>query len=375
MAEQPDSLEELKLSIRQELLSAAARGVTTIHEILDKPAELRALQELERDGQLPIRVDVIVRVVESGFPKWALLELGLQHGFGSDRLRISGIKMSIDGGFTGRQAYWSKNPDDECIGDHAEHCGPCGNHAIVRIQQDELDEVVSAYHEAGMRICVHAIGDRAADMILRSYEMALRGRDTSDLRHRIEHLGNWLMTDTRIKQTKTLGVTPVPNPAFFYFLGAEAALTLGPQRTEESFPMRRLLDEGFAVTFGADGPLYWPVDPLRDAGATVTRETRDGLPISPDQAITPYEALGAVTSSAAWLGYMEDHLGTLEAGKVADIAVLASDPLSSGQNDIGAIPVDATFVAGRAVWESDSLRRALEVSQRPASQSPTAPIS
>jgi predicted amidohydrolase YtcJ len=339
--EDPQTFDAFTSAIERELLVAASRGVTQIHDMVTKPIEIRAYQALERAGRLPIRVDLIVRVIESFFPKWALLELGLEHGFGGDRLRLGGIKMSIDGGFTGRMSAWSEVPDE-----------PCGNHPLIRIEQDELDEVVTGYHKAGMRICVHAIGDRAADMILSSYEKALRADDRHDLRHRVEHMGNWLMDDTRIRRAKSLGVTPVPNPAFMYYLGREAELTLGPRRVEESFPIRRLVDEGFAVTFGADAPIYWPIDPLRDAGACVSRTTREGLEVSPDQAIDNYEALATITRSAAWIGYAEDHQGTLQVGKRADLTVLDGDPLAVDGRGLTAMPAYMTIVGGGQAWTS-----------------------
>jgi predicted amidohydrolase YtcJ len=333
------SFEEFTSAVEQELLLAAARGVTEIHDMVMKPSEIKAYQSLAREGRLPIRVDMIVRVIESQFPKWALLDLGLQHGFGNGMLSLGGIKMSIDGGFTGRSSAWSPFEGE-----------PCGNHPLIRIEQDELDETVRRYHEAGMRVCVHAIGDRAADMILTAYERALLADDRRDLRHRVEHMGNWLMDDTRISKAKSLGVTPVPNPAFFYFLGREVEETIGSKRTEESFPIRRLLDEGFQVSFGADAPYYWPIDPLRDAGACIARETREGMKISPDQAIDNYAALGTITRSAAWVGNVEDSLGSIEVGKLADLTVLAGDPLAVDGKGFIAMPVDLTVVGGRTVF-------------------------
>jgi predicted amidohydrolase YtcJ len=335
--------EGYKSSIEQHLLTAASRGVTAIHEMVTKAAEIRAYQELDREGRLPVRVDLIVRVIESNISKWALLELGMQSGFGSEMLKIGGIKMSIDGGFTGRMSAWTPTEDE-----------PCGNHPVIRIEQDELDEVVSAYHKAGMRICVHAIGDRAAEMILVSYEKALREDDRTDLRHRIEHMGNWLLEDQQINRAKSMNVTPVPNPAFMHYLAKEAELTLGARRTEEAFPLRRLVDEGFEITFGADGPIYWPIDPLRDAGVAISRRSMDGLEVAPDQSITNYEALTAITSSSAWLGYVEDRCGRVEPGKYADLAVFAGDPLAVDGDGLGSMPIDATFVAGREVWSSPS---------------------
>lgn len=333
--------ESFKDNIEHNLLLAAQRGTTMIHDIVKDRNEMRAYQELNREGRLPVRVQMIIRVIESNFEQWSLLDLGLQHGLGDDKLRIGGIKMSIDGGFTGRQSAWSDVHDE-----------PCGNHPLIRITQDELDETVKRYDEAGMRICVHAIGDIASDMILSSYEKALAGRSALNVRHRVEHLGNWLFTDDKIERSKAMGITPVPNPSIYRFLAAEAIETLGPQRNEEAFPIRRILDEGMVFAPGSDAPGYWPVDPLRDAGATVSRESVSGAVLAPDQAIESAEAFAAITSSAAWLSHAEDRLGTIELGKLADIAVLERDPRAVDGRALGELGVAATVIDGRLIHDT-----------------------
>jgi len=151
--------------------------------------EVQAYQLLARAGRLPVRVHMLIRVIESNFGKHSLLDLGLVHGLGSEWLQIGGIKMSIDGGFTGKNAAFS----EPLAGDDDDHPG------LIRITQDELDETVDLYHALGMRICTHAIGDIAMDMILDAYEKALTKRPRLDHRHRVEHMGNWMMTPALLR--------------------------------------------------------------------------------------------------------------------------------------------------------------------------------
>ena len=86
-------------------------------------------------------------VIESNFNKHSLLNLGIVHGLGSEWLQIGGIKMSIDGGITGKNAAFS-----EPIASDDDH-----HEGLIRIKQDELDETVELYHTLGMRICTHAL--------------------------------------------------------------------------------------------------------------------------------------------------------------------------------------------------------------------------
>ncbi len=326
--------------VRQRLLDAAKRGCTTIHDIVASRDEVKAYQTLERQGRLPIRVQLIIRVIESQFSEWSLLDLGIQPGFGSDMLRVGGIKMSIDGGFTARQGMFYE----------IEH-EPEDNHPLMRITQDELDEAVIAYHRAGMRICVHAIGDRSLDMILSSYRKAQEDSPRADHRHRIEHMTNFIASDEQIAAAKELGVTPMPNPSVLYYLTDAAFESLTEARMERAMPIRRLLDEGFHFAPGSDAPGYWPVDPIRDAAFTVSRKTVDGFDLVPDQAITTQEALRTITVDAAWVGFMEDKLGTIETGKLADLTVLDGDPLRADGEELMTIPVRLTIADGQVVFD------------------------
>lgn len=334
----PLSIDGLAERILVALRRCAARGVTSIHDIVISRDEIQAYQQLARQGSLPLRVQLLIRVIESRFSKESLLDLGLVQGFGSDWLRLGGVKMSIDGGITANNAAFS-----EPLVAVDYHGG------LIRIGQDELDDVVWRYHSLGMRCCVHALGDVAMDMALRAYEKAFVRLQRPDHRHRIEHLGNWMMTAERISLVRRLGIQPVPNPSLLYFLGRELTVTLGPKRSEGAFPFRTLLDAGVPLVFGADAPDYWPVDPLRDLGAAVSRTSAAGAHIGPEQAITLDEALRAQTASAAFLGFVEDRLGTLEPGKLADVAVLGEDPFAFPAERFAELPVDMTISGGRVV--------------------------
>jgi predicted amidohydrolase YtcJ len=331
--------EELAESILAELRVCAGRGVTTVHDIVINRDEVRAYQLLERTGRLPVRVQIVPRVIESSFSKESLLDLGILHGFGSDWLSVGGVKMSIDGGFTGKNAAFS----EPLALDGEENPG------LIRIEQDELDDTVWRYHESGMRCCVHAIGDIALDMVLDAFEKALDRLPRPDHRHRVEHLGNWMMTPDRIERTRRLGILPIANPSFLHFLAQEIVDSLGPDRAAGAFPFRTLLDSGFPLSWGSDAPGYWPIDPLRDLGTAVARTSFQGRMLAPDEAISMGEALRAQTANAAFAGFQEAKLGTLVPGKLADIAVLAEDPFAFPPDQFRDLPVDLTITGGRVV--------------------------
>jgi hypothetical protein len=333
----PPSLEDGILRLLERCL---ARGVTGIHDIVAEREPVRAYQRLAAADRLPVRVQMLVRVIEGEFSKESLLDLGLVHGLGSDYLKLGGVKMSVDGGFTGRNAAFYQPLEGE-----PHNCG------LIRIEADELEDTVWRYHAAGMRVCVHAMGDRAMDMTLAAFEKALRRLPRADHRHRVEHLGNWLMTRARMAQVRALGTIPVPNPSFFHHLGDTALATLGRERMEAGFPFRSLVANGSPLVFGSDAPGYWPVDLLRDVGNAVSRQTMTGTVIAPEERISVLEGLRAATINAAYVGFEERRLGSLEPGKLADIAVLAADPLAVAPQELKDLPVDLTLVGGRIVYQ------------------------
>ncbi|HEY1296452.1 MAG TPA: amidohydrolase [Chloroflexota bacterium] len=333
-------LETIAERILMDLQKAAMRGVTSVHDIVVNRDEVRAYQLLQHQGRLPVRVQILPRVIESSFSKESLLDLGLLQGFGNDWLKLGGIKMSIDGGFTGKNAAFS-----EPLAYHGNE-----NPGLIRIQQDELDDTVWRYHEMGMRCCVHAIGDIALDMILEAYDKALTRLPRHDHRHRIEHFGNWMFTPERYERAQRLGLLPIPNPSLLYFLGNEVLETLGAgsKRATDVFPFRTMLDNGFPLSFGSDAPGYWPVDPLRDLGAAVARTSFDGCELSKNQAISIKEALRAQTATAQWVGFQENNIGSLEPGKLADVVVFGADPFEYPAGDFRNLPIDLTLVEGRS---------------------------
>ncbi len=332
---------QLKDGILFALSQCLERGVTTIHDIVRSGEPVRAYQELFREGKLHARVTLLPRVIESHIGSKSLIELGLTTGFGNEWLRIGGVKMSIDGGITGRNACFYEPYEDD-----PHNCG------IIRIPQDELNETVLKCHQAGLRCCVHAMGDRAFDMALDAYENAIQKSPRKDHRHRIEHMGNWLSTPERMQRIVRSGIIAIPNISIGYYVGDAILDCLGEKRLAKSFPFRTLLKNGVIIAGGSDAPGYWPVDPLRDIAACVSRKMRWGEVLVPEERISVSEAFAMHTTTAAFVGFEENDKGTLEVGKLADIAVLAEDPFEIPGERIKDIKVEMTIVGGEIKSEA-----------------------
>jgi len=332
---------QLKDGIVFALDQCLRRGVTTVHDIVRYAEPVRAYQEIYKEERMHARVSILPRVIESMIESKSLIELGLITGFGNEWLRVGGVKMSIDGGITGRNACFYEPYEDDAH-----------NHGIIRIQQDELNHTVQICHDAGLRCCVHAIGDRAFDMALAAYENAIEHSPRKDHRHRIEHMGNWLCTPERMQRMVRSGLVAIPNIAIGYYVGDAILDCVGEKRLTKAFPFRTLLRNGVIIAGGSDSPGYWPVDPLRDIAACVSRRMRWGEVWVPEERITVAEAFAMHTTTAAWVGFEENDKGTLEVGKLADIAVLAEDPFEIEAEKIKDLKVEMTLVGGEIKYQA-----------------------
>jgi hypothetical protein len=335
----PGVEEGLEGRIAGELERCARRGVTMIHDVVTSPAEVRAYQALDRARRLPVRVRLLVRAYQSQFETWTVRSLGLGTNFGSPNLQIGAIKLSVDGGSSAGQAAFYPAVGRE------------NDHPVLRMTQEELDPIVAGYNAVGAQVCVHAVGDLAVDMALRSFEAALSAHPRTDHRHRIEHMGNFALTPERAARARALGLVPVPNPSSLFYLGPSAQRSYTAEQLGRMYAFRGLLDEGLPLVAASDGGGLWPVDPLRDIGTAVTRVVRDGTVIGADDAITVDAALRAFTSVAAWAGFDEDRLGSVTPGKLADLAVLDRDPYHVDASRLAAIEVDLTIRGGQLVHE------------------------
>ena len=293
------------------------------------------------EGTLPIRVSLLIRVIEAAIKKESLLNLGIKTGFGNDWLRIGGVKMSIDGGITGHVAkFYEPDVDDPC------------HEGLIRIEQDELDETVNAYHCAGHRVCIHAIGDVAMDMALRSLE-----RPSSPFRATTTAIASSISA-TGWSTTSACRSSPATRSCRFRTSRSCTHLVIAArlhrrETAQNSFNLRDMLAAGLQITSGSDGPAYWPLDSLRDLGTAVSRRTRNGQTVGPDQAISVRDAIRMFTINAAYNAFEEKIKGSIEIGKVADFAVLAEIPYEIAPENIKDIPVDMTVVNGKIAFMRD----------------------
>src|SRR4029079_10480361 len=169
-----------------------------------------------------------------------------------------------------------------------------------------------------------------------------------DARHRIEHCQT--PREDQLDTMKELGITPSFFVGHVYYWGdRHRDLFLGPERAARISPLASAAKRGIRFTIHNDTPVT-PVEPLLLLWCAVNRRTKQGEVLGPDQVISPYAALAAITCDAAWQNFEENTKGTIEAGKTADFVVLAENPLTIDPLRIKDIQIVQTIVGGEVVY-------------------------
>jgi len=325
--------EQDREAIRWVCRLAASIGLTSFTDASVDPLGFQAYQAALAGGDLTIRTYMLLAVdfLDS------FASAGLRTGLGDDMLRVGAIKIVGDGAIAGRTAYLSEP-----------YQGTTDDYGILAIAPDVLEERVMAAHRAGFQVAVHANGDRIINMTLDAYEKALGAYPRENHRHRLEH--GTIVNPEILARMKRLGVAVLPFGSYIYYHG-EKMRFYGEKRLAMMFAHRSFLDYGIPVGGSSDHQCApWP--PLAGIQSCVTRKSHTGEVLGPQQRVTAEEALWIYTMGSAYTSFEEKTKGSIEAGKLADLVFLDSDPTQVDPETIKDIRVRATMVGGAFVYES-----------------------
>ncbi len=320
-------LASLKKEIIQDMIkivshTAATRGVTTLHAMDGSPdSDRNFLILLETIPKMPIKIVPYFQTMDVD----RVLELGLP--------RIGGC-LTLDGA-------WSEHTValKEPYNDMPESYG------MLFYTDQQIEGFVQRAHEAGLQIAMHAVGDRAIDQLLNSYEKTLEKIPRIDHRHRIEHFS--LPMPHHIQRAKSLGLVVSMQPMFSYNWGGPEGVYvqyLGKDRARRIENYRFLLDKGIKVCGGSDSPVT-PIDPIRGIHAAVNNPFFD-------HRVSTEEALLMFTYNGAWATHEENLKGSIEVGKSADLVVLTENPKTLTSENLLRNEVAMTLVDGKIVYKA-----------------------
>jgi len=318
---------------------AAKLGVTSVQD-MSAGDDVGVYQTLLDRGELKTRIYAV-----SPLPSWErLARTGVRAHFGSAMLRIGGLKGFADGSLGSTTAFFFEPYKDapNTRGLAGEEMFPDGA-MLNRVREAD---------RAGLQVMIHAIGDRANDLILSIYEQVIREDGERDRRFRIEHAQHLRPQD--IARFKRDQVIASMQPYHAIDDGRWAEKRIGNERSRTTYAFRSLLDSGATLAFGTDWTVA-PLNPILSIYAAVTRRTLDGKNPKgwiPEQKISVAEAIRAYTVGSAFAEFQENVKGTITPGKLADLVILSRDIFQIDAQEIEKVNVLMTLVDGRVVYEA-----------------------
>ncbi len=303
-------------------------------------------EKLDSEGKLTSRVMMYPNLNEYEKESFAKL----QKKYSDGKLRVRGLKQLIDGVTGVFTAYllepYTNNPNT---------CG-CTSVDMKAFKKQVLEAM-----KDGVALRIHTIGDRAVREMLDIFEEGEKLYGKQNLRHVQEHLETVQPED--IPRFKKLGISGCMQPWHMLFdleggdkgngLYGDKEAAVGSKRAKFSWPMRDLLDAGMILSLGSDFPVVG-IEPMCEIYGAVTRQTFDGKPEGgwyPEQRITMAETLKAYTWGSAYIEGCDEDLGTLEAGKLADIIILDKNLFEIEPPEILGTKVVTTIMDGKIVYE------------------------
>jgi predicted amidohydrolase YtcJ len=311
---------ELTRAVHRACEDLARRGILAASDAstgwLDLNAEIAAYAQALEEGA-PVRMTLMPLYEAAQRAGWLdnAEQSGEATGFSPQPpsphpdLRWGSVKLFADGAFTTRTAALRQPYADT------------PTTGVLMYEPEDLIQRIVNVHSAGWQCAVHAIGDHAIELVLRGYRRALETYPRPHHRHRIEHA--MLMADDLLAEMQALGVVVVPQPEFLWWLTGAYLKGLG-ERAVSLMPFRSWLRAGVAMGFSSDQPVV-PGDPILGWRAAVTRTSRDGTCLNPEEGLDALTALQVFTVGAAY-ATCDDEIGTLAPGKQARFVALSHPP-------------------------------------------------
>ncbi|MEM9047890.1 MAG: amidohydrolase [Pseudomonadota bacterium] len=318
----------------------ASFGFTNLHNMDGNAYQLALLASLETRGDLLCRIEIPFHLTPEK-PLTALEDASaMQAQQRGAFLRSGRVKMFMDGVIDSATAVLL-DPYSDLPGWHGAPLHDAERFAAACIDADRR----------GLQIAVHAIGDGAVRRTLDGFQAARAANGPRHSRHRIEHIE--LLHPQDLPRFRALGVVasmqPQHPPGAMDF-GLEPWLSrIGPARWPNGFPVAALRKAGVPIAFASDWPVS-DINPMRGIKAAMTR--RPWSEDCPDNRATLHEALHAYTMGGAYAGHDEVRLGSLCAGKAADIVVIDRDLEALAPDALDSARAAITICGGRPVWEA-----------------------
>ncbi|KXS34120.1 MAG: metal-dependent amidohydrolase with the TIM-barrel fold protein [Idiomarina sp. T82-3] len=314
-------------------------GITSVHDAGVPAVDLSIYKGMQHQGEMPMRVYPMIAATEPQLPQ--LLAEG-PYRTDDDKLFIRSVKIYADGALGSRGAALLKPYSD----DH-------DNHGLLVTSVENIRKLYQLIIPFGFQINTHAIGDRANRIALDAFAEFYQTLGGRNLRNRIEHAQIVNVDD--LQRFKDLNIIASMQPTHATSDKNMAEDRLGKARMKGAYAWHTLLEQGTIIAAGSDFPVEL-ANPFYGLHAAVTRQDRQNMPAGgwhAEESMSLEQALRAFTIDAAYAGWQESTLGSIEPGKWADFIVLDRDPFAIDAKDIWRVDVEQTFVAGEQVYSNE----------------------
>lgn len=331
------SEEELYKALEKAQDKLLAYGITSVHDAGGFDADsFRIMQQASKGKQLKLRVYAMIGSLNDceAFTK-TMISSGVVSYTGNEFFTIGPAKLFTDGSSTG-PTIATREPYDS----------DAENYGYLQYTEDELYDIFLPAHVKGYQLTVHAQGDKAIEQYLNVIERLQTEHPRQDHRHRVEHLG--VCPPDLQERVRTLKVIPVLNPSFPYEFGESYIHNYG-KRTDYMYAAKELIDKEIVVTAGSDAPIT-TANPFVGMYMAQERVTKKGTPFGQEQRVTLHDAIKMYTINAAYASKEEDIKGSIEIGKLADLAILNTSILDRPAEDLLNVEVEMTVLDGEIVY-------------------------
>ena len=351
------SAAETEAGIRDFVKAFNAEGMTGLKDPGISSETWELYRKVEQDGALNVRVFALwsggrsVEAARRTISERAAMSKPYE-STGDDHRIAGGVKLYIDGSGGARTAWlyddWNKDYRGVDF----------GNRGYPTTNADTIRMLIRMYHDAGMHVSVHSIGDRGIDWVVDTYDQAMRENPKKGLRHGIIHAN--IPTDhaidvmARLQREFDAGF-PEPSATFTWWLGDTYAGNFGPKRSLRLNPFRTFRAKGMTWANGSDYGVT-PFPARYGIWAAIAREPLLGVygkdPFGRGESVDVHAALRAVTIWAARQMFLETKIGSIEPGKYADLAVWDRDFYSVPTSEIKDAKCLMTIFDGKVVFDA-----------------------
>ncbi len=335
-------LDTMKAHIKRATQEYVKWGITSVLDPGVAPLAAQAYQELRDAGELSIRVSMmpVWHGLRTGYGvdvSQKVANSGVYSGFGDEWLRLSALKMAIDGGLGSKTALLNWPFADGTYAD-----------IPLRLDVEQLREYFDEAHSAGWSIGIHCCGDKAQDIACRCFAEVIGQNPRPRMRHNIIHA--YFATAFSLETMKRYGILASVQPGFIFVEGDIYYDVAEEHRLHGFTPLRTYIDNGILVAANSDMTSAH-YNPFLGMYSAVTRKTVRGRVMGEAERISRLEMLRLFTRNGAYLTFEEDRKGEIAPGMLADLAVLSDDILSVPDEDIRELRVLLTMVDGRIVHD------------------------